>query len=327
MRRYSLILLTLCVAFAAGLELAARYWLPRIRSIDARFDRELGRAGQLRPVAGQPVPILIVGNSLMQKAISFPLLNDKLAPEYAGTRFVVEDTDYFDWYYGLSRLFREGARPKAVVLVLSARQLVAQDVRGDIFAHLLMDRHDLLSVKQSLATDNTVASGLLFANFSRFYGFRSEVHKWFLVRVLPDFPALAAKLRPPPAPLASDDQIDNEVTERLRKLAGLCSQYGAQFIMVVPPSTAAHDGSGAVQSAGSHSGVPVLVPFQPQQLPLKLFYTDRFHLNILGAKIFTEALSTELRQVLHGDAVVQSAESNQVPRNSGLSVSPSQPSQ
>jgi hypothetical protein len=297
LRRYSLILLTLCALFCAGLELSVRYGLPRIRSIDARIDREHALADELRPVPGKPLPILIVGNSLMQKAIDFKLLNEKLYPDFAVTRFVVEDTRYLDWYYGLSRLFREGARPKMVVLVLNAHQLVAPETRGDLFAHVLMDHRDLLSVKRSLGIDNTSTSNLLFANFSRFYGLRSEIHKWFLVCLMPDFPDFAAKLRPPPsARVETEGEVDREAAERLKRMSSLCAKYGALFTFVVPPSAMAQDGSSAIQRAGAASGVPVLVPIQPQQLPVNLFAPDGFHLNYRGSRVFTRALVSTLQQ-------------------------------
>src|SRR5208282_3982954 len=113
--------------------------LPRVGSVQGRLDREHSRADEIKPVPGGPVPVLSVGNSLMQKGINFKLLNQNLHPEFAVTRYVVEDTNYFDWYYGLRRLFREGARPKVVILFLNARQLLAPSVQGDAFAELLMD--------------------------------------------------------------------------------------------------------------------------------------------------------------------------------------------
>lgn len=277
--------------------------------MDARLNREHAGADELRPVPGNPVPVLIVGNSLLKKGIDISLLNEKLGPEYKVTRFVVEDTNYLDWYYGLHRLFREGARPRAVVLVLNARQLISPEVHGDAFATLLMDPYDLLAVKRTVAIDNTTASNLLFANLSRYYGLRSELHKWFLVHMLPDFPDLAAKLRPATAPLAADDEIDKKAAERLREISSLCAQYGARFVFVVPPSAASRDGSGAIQTAGNRAGVQVFVPFQPQQLPLDL-YSDGFHLNYRGASVFTDALSSGLRQLLRTDSSTQAAEAN-----------------
>ena len=262
----------------------------------------------------------------MQKGIDFYMLNDMLRPEYAVTRFVVEDTNYLDWYFGLLRLFREGARPKAVILVLNARQLLASNVQGDAFAELLMDSHDLLSVKRTVASDNTVTSNLLFANLSRYYGVRGEIHKWFLLRVLPGFPVLAARLRPPIPSLPPDEEIDREATERLQEMANLCTQHGAQFIFVVPPSTVARDGSAAIQRAGDRIGIPVLVPIPPQELPLDL-YSDGFHLNRKGAAIFTQALSSSLREALRKENLVQSATSSQTVSGAMIPLSAADPSQ
>jgi hypothetical protein len=321
--RYSLILITLCAIFCAGLEFGERYALPRIEAMDARITREYAGAEAIRPVPGEPLPILIVGNSLLKKGINVSMLNEKLLPDYLVTRFVVEDTNYLDWYYGLHRLFLEGARPKAVILVMNARQLIAPDVHGDAFAQLLMDRRDVLAVKRTIATDNTVTSNLLFANLSRYYGLRSEVHKTFLLHMLPDFPDLAAKLRPPTPPLAPDDEIDRVATKRLKDISSLCSQYGTQFILVVPPSITARDGSNAIQMVGNRIGVQVFVPFQPQELPSNL-YSDGFHLNYQGAVVFTRALGSSLPQLLRNDNPTQSAASSQTIRGSRLALSAGQ---
>jgi len=320
LRRYSLIFLTLCALSAAGLELAARYWLPRVGTMRPRLDREHARADRIRPVPGEPVPVLGIGNSLMQKGVNFRLLNENLHPEYDVTRFVVEDTNYLDWYYGLRRLFREGARPKVVILVLNVRQLLAGNVEGDRFADLLLDSHDLLDVKRNIGSDNTVTSNLLAANLSRFYAVRSDLHKWILVRLMPDFPQMAARLRPPPPPFPTDEEIEKEAGERLQRISNLCAQYGAQFIFVMPPT--AHEGSVAIERAGARTGISVLVPI-PQELPRDL-YSDGFHLNYRGALLFTQALSSSLRQALRKDNTVQSAETSAAAGGSVVSLSATQ---
>ena len=194
---------------------------------------------------------------------------------------------------------------------------------GDAFAELLMDSHDLLRSSKPSPSDNTVTSNLLFANLSRFYGVRSEVHKTFLLHMLPTSRDLAAKLRPPSPPLAPDEEIDREATKRLQEISSLCSQYGAQFILVVPPSTTARDGSNAIQLAGNRIGVQVFVPFRPQQLPSDL-YSDGFHLNYRGAEVFTRALGSSLPQLLRNDNPTQSAASSQTIRSGGAAISAGQ---
>jgi len=320
LHRYSAILLALGTIFCAALEIGQRYVVPRITAMDARLDREHTGAEELRPIPGKPVPVLMVGNSLLKKGVVIPLLNEKLGPEYTVTRYVVEDTNYLDWYYGLRRLFRAGARPKAVILVLNARQLISPGVHGDIFASLLMDARDLLDVKRTVGSDNTAASNLLFANLSRFYGMRSEIHKAFLVHVLPDFPDLAVKLRPATASLPPDGEIETKASERISQMSRLCAQNGSQFILVVPPSPAVRDGSSAVESAGNRAAVQVLVPFRPQELPDNL-YADGFHLNYRGSLVFTQALSSRLRQTLNNDKLTQAGESDDRAVNSAVSLS------
>ena len=309
MHRYSAILLVLCTIFFATLEVGERYVIPRITAMDARLDREHARAEELRPIPGKPAPVLIVGNSLLKKGVVIPLLNEQMGPEYTVTRYVVEDTNYLDWYYGLRRLFRAGARPKAVILVLNARQLISPEVHGDAFASLLMDVRDLMDVKRTVGSDNTATSNLLFANLSRYYGMRSEIHKAILVHLLPEFPSLAVKLRPATAPLPPDDDIETKAAERLSQMSRLCGQNGSQFILVVPPSAATRDGSSAIESAGNRAAVQVLVPFRPQELPNNL-YADGFHLNYRGSLVFTQALSSGLRKTLNNDKFTQAAGSD-----------------
>jgi hypothetical protein len=319
-RRYSLILLAIIVLVGAGLELGVRGGLPRLSHIIGRLKTEQAKAVQLKPLVGQPVPVLIVGNSLLLDGVDISALDERLRPKYRVTRFVVENTSYLDWYYGLRRLFREGARPKIVILVFSARHLLDQSICGDSCAYLLVDWRDILSVKHDTVSDNTTTSNLLFATVSGFYGFRAELRKWVLLHLMPDFPGFAAKLRSKSTPLQPDEEIEKGAMSRLSQLSSLCQKYGAQLILVMPPSNAPRDGSAAVQRAGNRLGVPVLVPFKPQQLPSQL-YSDGYHLNPRGAQIFTEALGPELRQLLQGDNFVQSTQSNRSSHGSEISSS------
>ena len=319
MRRYSILLITICALFAAVLELGERYWLPRIKALDLRLETERSRAEDIRQSPNGPVPILLVGNSLLKKGIDLSVLRHKLGSEYSVTRYVVEDTNYLDWYYGVQGLFRAGARPKAVILVLNARQLTAPGVHGDFFGRLLMNPRDLLDVKKRTSIDNTVASNMLFASFSQFYGLRTEIHKSFLIELIPDFPELADRLRPPAPPLPTDGEIDAQATERLREIADLCARYDAQFGLIVPPSTAARDGSSAILAAANRTGIQVFIPFQQQQLPADL-YSDGFHLNYRGSAVFTDALIPGLRQFLSSSSV-QTSDASRAEHAPELSLS------
>jgi hypothetical protein len=297
LKRYIILLLVALAVLSLGLELATRRVLPRLSQVGQRLDSEQALALQIRRTTGEPIPILIVGNSLLGSGVNPQVLDDSLRPEHRVVRFVVEDTNYLDWYYGLHRLFREGARPKTALLMMNARQLASSNVRGDIFGRVLFDPKDALKVKHDSGSDNTTTSSYIFARASDFYGFRSEIRKWFLVRLLADFPDLTAKLRPSVTPLPPDAQLESRIQPRLAQLATLCAEYGAEFMIVLPPDNDDRDGSAAVRQAAKVSGIPVLAPFGPRELPPSL-YSDSIHLNPQGAAVFTRVLGNTLRNVL-----------------------------
>jgi hypothetical protein len=182
--------------------------------------------------------------------------------------------------------------------MLAASQFTASDVRGDIFGRVLLDPVDIINVKNDTSRDNTESGSLLFATVSQFYGFRSEVRKWALIHLVPDFPDLTAALRPDPAPLSSDEVLERRIEPRLEQLIQLCHSYGAELIVVVPPNTAERDGASAIREAAKITGTPVLVPIGPRDLPLSYYKSDGRHLNPNGAVVFTRALATDLQNVL-----------------------------
>ena len=312
MTRYIVLLLTVLALVGLGLELATRRTLSQVSEVGQRLDSEQAAAEGIRQSAEGPLPVLIVGNSLLGSGVDPRLLDDRLRPEHHLVRFVVEDTNYLDWYYGLNRLFREGARPKTVLLMLTPRQLAATTVRGDIFGRVLLDPRDLLQVKHDSASDNTTTGGLLFATVSEFYGFRSEIRKWFLLRLLPDFPNLTARLRPMALPLPADEELENRIQPRLERMASLCADYGAQLVLVLPPDNDTNDGSAAVFHAARANDIPVVVPFGPRELPPTL-YSDGVHLNADGAAVFTRVLGASLRSVLRTPSNQMSTSSQSTP--------------
>ena len=312
MTRYIVLLLTVLALVGLGLELATRRTLSRVSEVGQRLDSEQAAAEGIRQSAEGPLPVLIVGNSLLGSGVDPRLLDDRLRPEHHLVRFVVEDTNYLDWYYGLNRLFREGARPKTVLLMLTPRQLAATTVRGDIFGRVLLDPRDVLQVKHDSASDNTTTGGLLFATVSEFYGFRSEIRKWFLLRLLPDFPNLTAWLRPMALPLPAEEELESRIEPRLERMASLCADYGAQLVLVLPPDNDTNDGSAAVFHAARANDIPVVVPFGPHELPPTL-YSDGVHLNADGAAVFTRVLGASLRSVLRTPSNQMSTSSQSTP--------------
>jgi lysophospholipase L1-like esterase len=83
--------------------------------------------------------------------------------------------------------------------------------------------------------------------------------------------------------------------ERLPEIAQLCARYGAEFVLVVPPTYQA--GEATIALEGNRVGVPVLVPVPSAEMkPDK--YSDGFHLNADGARIFTTQLAGKLQDYL-----------------------------
>jgi lysophospholipase L1-like esterase len=72
----------------------------------------------------------------------------------------------------------------------------------------------------------------------------------------------------------------------------LCESYGSHLTILVPPAMA-EDHAEILLALGKELGIRVLVPEQPGAMPRSLF-RDGFHLNPVGATIFTEKLKSLL---------------------------------
>ena len=55
--------------------------------------------------------ILVVGNSLLLHGIDRARLQREMGSRYHVVLYPIEGTTYLDWYFGLRRLFADGARP------------------------------------------------------------------------------------------------------------------------------------------------------------------------------------------------------------------------
>ena len=297
-RRCAALLLGLAALLGCVLEVGARSLYPRISRLMNRVEAERSAALQLGREQ-EKYSVLLVGNSLFEVGIDLPMIRTEMSA-YDVRRFVISNTWYLDWYYGLRQLFRKGARPKAVVLGLSANQLLAQRIQGDFTAHTLFDTLDLIDIGHDLHKNNTEISSLYFANLSAFYGDRQEVRKWlFSTYIMPDLPQLGQVLRAPaPNRLVSAQQITDNAEPRIRALNELCRRNGALFILVLPPlPTTTNAEIAAVEEAGRRAGVPVISPIGPNELGPQ-YFPDGMHLNEEGALKFTGSLSSDLNRVL-----------------------------
>lgn len=290
--------LALAVCLVAGTELVTRFIINPRSAIQRRVEAERSAALALRPASpGQPRTLLLAGNSLLLHSVDIDLLNRQLQPEARATRFVIESTFYWDWYFGLQRLLDEGARPDRIIVVLSPYQILSVDLRNDYFAYYLMRAHDIVPVAHSASLHPTVASQLLFARFSLFYGIRNEVRKHLLTSLLPGLEQFAAMLTAhaaAPTPLPGAEQ---QLRRRIQGLQALSRRYSLPISVLVPPSGS----SAAIRSfdpivARLAAESPAIFAALPSSETVPSEYFDGFHTNAQGRQRHTLALAAALRR-------------------------------
>jgi lysophospholipase L1-like esterase len=245
----------------------------------------------------RPSHIAVLGNSLLLDGLNVQILTEQTEAEAIPVPYFVLATDYYDWYFGLKRLFAEGMRPRYVLLGLSPNQLASSRTRGEYSAHYLFRGQDLIEVVQKTHMDATTASSFLLAHISKFYSTRQITRNYILGRLLPDVAGLLHEklgaFRDPAIPEATLTAL---ATNRLKSLDELCRANGAQFMLVVPPTY--QSGSETIAHAGKELGIAVLMPVSKGELDESFFQSDGIHLNEKGAIIFTNRLADGLRTAL-----------------------------
>jgi hypothetical protein len=264
----------------------------RVSKILRRNVQEYRDSEKLRSYspAGKPT-VLLLGNSLLLEGVDYPSMRVAIAQEYDVHRLVFEQTEYLDQYYVLRGLFRDGARPRVVVLCDSVAHFIGDDTRGEYMSKYV-DAIDLGSLGRRAHLNATIISGLMLAHWSAWYAYRAETRKAVLALFLPDMGDLATKLGWRPAKPTTAEEVRVRAFPRLKEMKELCDQYGSQLIILVPPSQR-QDHADVLVSIGEENGIRVLVPVQPGALDAT-FFRDGFHLNPAGAAIFTAKLQTEL---------------------------------
>lgn len=287
-------LLVLLVAWAAVVEGAAAYGLHRASRIERRVAMEYD-AARRPPVPPRPRPeILFVGNSLLLSGLDLAFMRDAAPAGWTIKRFAVESTTFFDWYFGLRRLFNEGARPAIVVVMLHWRQLATDAVRGEYFARHLMDSRDFLHVVRTLKLHPTPASNLLIGRLSAYYGTRVEIRKVLLGRLVKGAPALTALIQPAQPPAAH--RIDDVAGLRLETLDRLCARYGARLVFVIPPTSGETYGR-TIRTLAEARLVIVLLPPEGGVI-LEKDFADGFHLTEAGARKYTQVFARQFMELL-----------------------------
>lgn len=286
----------LCLAlFCAAIEGLTRFGFSHISRIEARIAEDHKAALAIRK-SDRPT-MLLVGNSLMLEGIDRQRLRDSLDGNAHAVLFPIEQTQYFDWYYGLRRLFAEGSRPDLVVLCMSAEHLVTSRIRGDYSAYYLFRLADIPQIRRDINYDLTKTSSLVLSRFSLFYAGRSPLRNFVLVRTDPAYAAMLQRLAgvQGQAHFPPDREMERIAEARLTDLRTLCSSHGAQFAFLLAPGFG--PGEAPLVEAGARSHTDVMVPFHLNELGLDKF-RDGFHLNATGAQMFTARVADLLRSRL-----------------------------
>jgi len=237
--------------------------------------------------------IAVLGNSLLLNGINVPLLAEKIEPKFSAVPYFVLGAEYYDWFYGLRRLFSEGMRPKFVLLGLSPSQLVSPNTRGDFSARYLFQGRDLLAIIRETHMDPTSASGFVLAHFSEFYSTREMMRASLINWLLPNVGELLHnKLSVNRAPEIQKAILRQLGGKRLTALDHLCRANGSVFILVIPPTYEA--GAETIAEIGREQNQPVLIPIASQHLDATFYQSDGYHLNERGATIFTSRLAENL---------------------------------
>ena len=276
--------------FCIAIEGLTRFGFSHISRIEARISHDHKAALAIRK-SDRPT-VLLVGNSLMLEGIDYPQLQDSLAPRAYVVRFPIEQTQYFDWYYGLRRLFAEGSQPQMVVLCMSAEHLITSRIRGDYSAYYLFRLADIPQIRGDIHYDLTKTSGLVLSRFSLFYAGRSPLRNFLLVRADPAYAGMLQGLAAPQAHFPPDREMERIAEVRLAALRELCAAHGARFIYLLAAGFG--PGEAPLVEAGARSHTDVMVPFHLNELGRDKF-RDGFHLNAVGARMFTDRFADLLR--------------------------------
>ena len=296
-RRWVVVLLLLIALFMGTVELGSRLVFTRTSRIAQRVDREFSIARSIGRGVNHDKGLLLVGNSLLGASVEPNRLRQAMPAGWDLAYLQVEDTSYMDWYFGLRRLFAEGARPQVVAILLSPSQTVATHVRGEFFAHYLMRLEDLPAVKSSLDLHRTNATSMVAGNISHFYGVRAEIRKWLLLSLMPGFQTVASTLTRHPRRDVDDNAIRSIARGRLQLMNELVSRHNARLVWILPALLEVPDGTNGVLEAALSARVQVLIPIPSGSLPAS-DYRDGFHLSEPGKQKYTAALVPLIQQSL-----------------------------
>jgi hypothetical protein len=288
------------LTLGVALEIGTRSFIYQMSAGLSRLKGEWVAATQYR-LPGSDRRVLLVGNSLLEEDIDLGEINRSLNNGWVVERFAISLTSYFDWYFGMRRILAGPSRPDVIIFCFEPRHIVETDIRGEIFAHYLMQKTDVWDVRRATNANLTGVTDLLLANMSAFYALRMEIRKNLLQKILPDLPALTGMIARSPHPLPDNETLDVTGRQRLAAAQNVATASGSRFMLILtPPVRPQH--AHTLLEIGREIDVPVLSPLNDGVVATD-YQPDEYHLNLEGRRKFTQALIPQLVEALnHLDA-------------------------
>jgi hypothetical protein len=281
------------VAVLVSVEIAVRVGFERLSPTQSNVAREWRLASS--PSGGSGRVVLLVGNSLLDAAVDTRTLQELVGGTYSVRRVAVVDTRYFDWLFGLRRLFSDGARPDVVALMIDEGNLIESRMRWDYTAHYLMNFGDVGRAGRAAGADRNRIFSMMLASGSAFWGSRVELRNFLLGLVTgggaEKLQALAYRRGRP----LKHDEYERRLLPRLAELCQVVSERGARLWLIMPPRLDGPWQNDSIRHVAERLGVRVLVPIEPGRLSAEHFSSDGYHMSGKGAAVFMPRLAECMR--------------------------------
>ena len=301
---YAKVLAGICTLLVIAIEIVSQS-VTLYSGTYQRVSRQYAEAvGSRASRPGSPVAALMVGNSLLLEGVEVDRLQRLTSRSVKIYPIFLEGTEYYDWLYGLRRLFRRGARPQVVIVGLGMHDLLENVVRQEFVPRMLLDARDILDASSDLGLNATVTTSLLLAHWSSFWDMRRAIRLKMFRRLVPGFEDvyfqdlwsdLRAKRLSPVGPESEAIAIS-----RLQSLRELAERYGATLVILIPPTPSLPSSVRQMTIVAQKAGVDTLMPIDPSTVPARYYQRDQIHLNQTGAELFTTALAANLPKKILG---------------------------
>lgn len=297
LRNATILLLIGSITLITAVEVGTRSLVYRMSAGLSRIHEEGKAAAHIHREGETYHRVLLIGNSLLLSDVDMEVLGQGLKPEWSSMRYAIEQTTFYDWFYGLRRLIGDGSRPDVIGICFEPRHLVQSSIHDEIFAHYLLQKRDIADVSQKLRLNPAGSIDLLFGNLSTFYALRKELRKVLLQRLIPGLPNLTGMIVRSPKPLPDLDTMRIVGKQRMEAIRNLAGSSGIRVILIMLPPLLPEYGS-ALEEVGREVAMPVLVPLDSNQISAENYETDGYHLNASGRKQFTNSLLPLLQKEL-----------------------------